>query len=260
MKFTERINGRVYLMLLVAAIAASALVMPYFMHVQRAAIARSGVAPTAFFLIGLAQTSLQMAVVIALGLAMLPATGFRIPYLTALARGQRIEERLGAILQGPLIIGAGVGIVILAADAAFRQAGIAIDPAALAIPPWKGLLASFYGGIGEEILMRLFLMTLFVFIMMKIGGRKYPPASAVMVWIAIVLSAAIFGIGHLPVLSALAEPTAGLVARTIVLNMIGGLAFGCLYWRRGLEAAMAAHFTADIVLHVLAPLVAGALT
>jgi membrane protease YdiL (CAAX protease family) len=35
------------------------------------------------------------------------------------------------------------------------------------------------------------------------------------------------------------------------LNGLAGLAFGYLYWTRGLESAMLAHFTADLVLHVL---------
>jgi hypothetical protein len=33
--------------------------------------------------------------------------------------------------------------------------------------------------------------------------------------------------------------------------------FGWLYWRRGLEAAIVAHFAADLVLHVAAPLLPG---
>jgi membrane protease YdiL (CAAX protease family) len=36
-----------------------------------------------------------------------------------------------------------------------------------------------------------------------------------------------------------------------VLNSLAGLVFGWLYWRRGLKAAMVAHFSADLVLHVL---------
>ena len=46
--------------------------------------------------------------------------------------------------------------------------------------------------------------------------------------------------------------TPALITRTIVLNSLAGIAFGWLYWRRGLEAAMLAHFSTDIVLHVIA--------
>jgi membrane protease YdiL (CAAX protease family) len=45
--------------------------------------------------------------------------------------------------------------------------------------------------------------------------------------------------------------TPALIARALILNGIPGIAFGWLYWRRGLEAAMVAHFSADLVLHVL---------
>ena len=41
---------------------------------------------------------------------------------------------------------------------------------------------------------------------------------------------------------------------TLLLNGVAGVAFGWLYWKRGLEMAMLAHFSADIVLHVIAPL------
>jgi membrane protease YdiL (CAAX protease family) len=39
------------------------------------------------------------------------------------------------------------------------------------------------------------------------------------------------------------------VTAAVVLNGIAGVAFGYLYWKRGLEAAIIAHFFADIVLH-----------
>ena len=40
------------------------------------------------------------------------------------------------------------------------------------------------------------------------------------------------------------------------MNDLAGLAFGWLYWKRGLESAMLAHFSADMTVHVIAPLVA----
>jgi hypothetical protein len=46
------------------------------------------------------------------------------------------------------------------------------------------------------------------------------------------------------------------ITRALVLNGLGGLAFGWLYWKQRLESVMMAHFSADIVLHVITPLVA----
>ena len=53
-------------------------------------------------------------------------------------------------------------------------------------------------------------------------------------------------------MSSIPAPT--VVVRTIALNAIAGIAFGWLFWKHGLEMAMLAHFSADIVLHVVAPL------
>ena len=75
-----------------------------------------------------------------------------------------------------------------------------------------------------------------------------------MLWFAIVLSAVLFGLGHLPVTASLVALTPLIVTRAIVLNGIGGIAFGWLYWRKGLESAMIAHFSTDIILYVVLPL------
>jgi membrane protease YdiL (CAAX protease family) len=116
---------------------------------------------------------------------------------------------------------------------------------------WKGLLASFYGGIVEEILLRLFVMSFFVwlgrFISKTSDGR---PTSAV-IWTANILAAVLFGLGHLPATAVLIPLTPLVVVRAVVLNGLLGIVFGWLYWKRGLESAMISHFSADIVLHVL---------
>ncbi len=46
---------------------------------------------------------------------------------------------------------------------------------------------------------------------------------------------------------------APLIMRTIMLNGLAGLAFGWLYWRRGLEAAMVSHGAVALILHVAVP-------
>ena len=76
-------------------------------------------------------------------------------------------------------------------------------------------------------------------------------------WTANVVAALLFGLGHLPATAALVPLTGIVIVRAVALNGIAGIVFGHLYWTRGLEAAMLAHFSADIVLHALAPLVLG---
>lgn len=115
----------------------------------------------------------------------------------------------------------------------------------------EGFLASFYGGIAEELQLRLFLMTLLVW-MLTLAGRHRPKPA--LFWLAIVIAAIAFGAGHLPAAEKVWGLSGIVVFRTIALNAVGGVVFGWLYWKRGIEMAMLGHFGADIVLHVLAPL------
>ena len=116
-----------------------------------------------------------------------------------------------------------------------------------------GFLASFYGGIAEELQLRLFLMTLLLWIVARIGKRTPRPGTY---WGAIVAAALLFGAGHLQAAAQVWGLDAVVVVRTVLLNAVAGLAFGWLYWKRGLEMAVLAHFGADIVLHVVSPLLA----
>ncbi len=73
-------------------------------------------------------------------------------------------------------------------------------------------------------------------------------------WTANLIVAIIFGLGHLPAASIMMLPiTPVVVTAALVLNGIAALVFGYLYWKKGLEAAMVAHFSADIVVHVFGP-------
>jgi membrane protease YdiL (CAAX protease family) len=134
--------------------------------------------------------------------------------------------------------------------------GVTINVAQASInpPAWQGFLASFYGGINEEIMLRLFLMTLIVWVFYKIKKTKDGKPTKISMWLAIILAAVIFGAGHLPALMSITTITPLLIIRTIALNALGGIIFGWLYWKKGLESAMISHFSADIVLHVIVPL------
>jgi membrane protease YdiL (CAAX protease family) len=70
-------------------------------------------------------------------------------------------------------------------------------------------------------------------------------------WSAIIVAAVIFGLAHLSITSTVTALTPLVIIRAVILNGIGGMIFGWLYWKKGLESAMIAHFSADIVLHVL---------
>jgi membrane protease YdiL (CAAX protease family) len=130
----------------------------------------------------------------------------------------------------------------------------------VSIPAWKAFLASFYGGIAEEVLLRLFLVSLFAWIVFKIKKTKDGEPTVFGIWLSIVLAAIVFGLGHLPATAQITPLTEIVIIRAIVLNGIGGIIFGWLYWKKGLESAMIAHFSADIVLHIITPFAASVLS
>ncbi|WP_448335427.1 CPBP family intramembrane glutamic endopeptidase [Bellilinea sp.] len=108
------------------------------------------------------------------------------------------------------------------------------------------LLGLLYGGIVEELLLRWGVMSLLVWLGWRIILRKEGQATPSVVWMAIILASLLFGIGHLPALANMVELTPLLIFRTILLNALGGILFGWLYWRRGLELAMVAHAAAHV--------------
>ena len=61
---------------------------------------------------------------------------------------------------------------------------------------------------------------------------------------------------HLPQAASLLGPlTVKLTVYVLLLNGIGGLVFGWMYWRHGLIAAMFTHFVTDLVAKVVWPLI-----
>jgi membrane protease YdiL (CAAX protease family) len=119
---------------------------------------------------------------------------------------------------------------------------------------WKAFLASFYGGITEEILSRLFFLTLLAWILSGFSHTKDQRPTKTAMWIAILGSAIVFGLGHLPATLVNNQFSLMILARAIVLNGIPGTIFGYFYWKRGLESSMIAHFSADLVVHAIFPL------
>ncbi len=113
------------------------------------------------------------------------------------------------------------------------------------------LVGVFYGGITEELLLRWGFMSLLLWIGWRVVQRGQGAPRPWLVWTAIILAALLFGIGHLPALAAMVEPTPLLIVRTVLLNALGGLVFGWLFWRRSLEVAMVSHAAFHVGLFVV---------
>jgi len=113
------------------------------------------------------------------------------------------------------------------------------------------LLGLFYGGIVEELLLRWGVMTLLVWLGWRVAQRGQGAPRPAVVWAAIVLAAVLFGLGHLPALAGMVTLTPLIVFRTVLLNALGGLLFGWLFWRRNLETAMVAHAAGHVGFFVI---------
>ncbi|NOK57856.1 MAG: CPBP family intramembrane metalloprotease [Chloroflexi bacterium AL-W] len=196
--------------------------------------------PPALIAVALAQTAVLVAVATALGAALAPRLGLR---------SHLAERGVG----GPHVLPALAGEAPLAVDLALRplmpqeflaavQASVQASSSGLATLI-SGLL---YGGIAEELLLRWGVMSLFAWVGWRIGQRGVGQPTTVVVWLAILGAALLFGLGHLPAAAALAPLTPAFVLRTVLLNSIFGIVAGWLFWRRSLEAAILAHMTVHV--------------
>ena len=249
---------KLFLILLIACIFGVILVLPYTITIQGELLQDLPVPLYVLLAAQFIQSIVLFAVAIIVGLHLAKKVGLGLPILEGWLEGREVKSYLKSILGISIGLGILAGILIIGLDYLFSLAGVTINVAQegqVNLPACQGFLASFYGGINEEILLRLFLMTLLVWIFFKIKKTEDGKPTKVGIWLAIILAAVIFGVGHLPTVFAITTPTPLLIVRTIILNCAGGIIFGWLYWKKGLESAMISHFSADIVLHVILPLI-----
>ena len=107
---------------------------------------------------------------------------------------------------------------------------------------WLGSVL--YGGIVEELMLRLFFMSLIAWVLQKLLKKQ---TTGILV-AANVVAALLFAAGHLPATWALfGSLSPMLLFRCFLLNGGFGLFFGWLYRKHGIQYAMLAHATLHIV-------------
>ncbi|HEX9038342.1 MAG TPA: CPBP family glutamic-type intramembrane protease [Ktedonobacterales bacterium] len=244
-----------FIILFVAALIGVACIIPYSLELSREAVAKAIERLRRPLWVVLLLQSVQNAVLfgLATGLGLLVAhqIGLGAPLLEGLLAGRDVSAPALAMLAPALILGVGSSVLMLVLEITIfwpRLPSKMRDE--FPIPAlWKRLLAGFYGGIDEEILLRLFMLSLLAWLLGFLwhmpDGHPAPGAF----WVANILAAVLFGLGHLPATAALVKLTPLLVVRAILLNGVVGVATGYLYIQYGLEAAILAHFAADLVIH-----------
>lgn len=153
----------------------------------------------------------------------------------------------------PAVIGAAAGVFIIIGDIIFKNFN-GVGPIPHPQFP-SSIIASMTAGIGEELLFRLFFISLWVWLISSVILKgKW---QNIIFWCVTAISALAFAMGHLPSamflfdFKTIADVPAVLIAEIILLN--GVISFLTAYYFRkyGFLAAVGIHFWADVVWHVI---------
>ena len=104
-----------------------------------------------------------------------------------------------------------------------------------------------YGAVIEEVMLRLFTMSLIAFILHKLFWRKCENTPVTALVLANILAAVLFAAGHLPATFMLLGNSPLILLRCFLLNGGFGLFFGWLYRKYGLRYAMISHGGCHVV-------------
>jgi membrane protease YdiL (CAAX protease family) len=265
-------NWRLLIILMAAVLVTVIMVTPYTLTLEAATLKTAKLPLPLTILLPLqwAVTVVLYGILAAIGLFIAGRIGLGLPFLDSWLAGKPDWGLVRRFILPAIVAGVLAGSAILVLDqfvfgpplrAELKQLPSSVSAAASLLtgpPAWQGFLASFYGGVTEEILLRLFVLSLLAWLGRFVNRTAAGRPGLAALWVANILAAILFGLGHLPATAAAGLPIDALViTRAIVLNGLAGLVFGWLYWTFGLEAAMVSHFSGDIVLHVIAPLLAG---
>ena len=252
-------NWIVFFVLVGLIIPAAFAILPYALHQQNLSFGWE-----ILVLDRLINSILPTVLLGGIGLALANRIGLGMPFVERWAKREPIPYRFRNIIAIALIAAV---ILVLSSiflhsvvfdpplHAMLEKLGIPI-PEAAQTPPAYGFLAAISAGIMEETLFRLFGLSLLAWLggllIHDSDGRPKP----IVFWTANILFALGFGVAHLPAQTNIGLPINPLVVTaTIVLNGIGGLVFGWLFFTFGLESAILAHLLADIVRHSLMPFI-----
>jgi hypothetical protein len=245
-----------FAILFAAAFAGGIAVLPYSFRLVKGAArrkpsARRAMSPPAFAALALFQSAVVSAITIGVGLLAAHAIGLGAPYVEAATTGRALPS-IVPMLEASCGFGACAGALLLVLDLGFLPSMPAtLVETARKISLWENFAASFYGGINEELLTRLFGLSGAAWLLSRLWHTQSGTPTLTDLWAANAVMAILFGLGHLPALKGLVgKITPPMLTRSLLLNALIGLLCGWLFWTFGIEAAMIAHFAADVVYHV----------
>jgi CAAX prenyl protease-like protein len=254
----RRWNWKVFFVLVGLIIPATFAIWPYTSHQQNISLGWD------LLVIDRLINVLIFGVLGGIGLVLANRIGLGMPFVEGWAKDEPMPYRFCNVVAVAVIMAAILVVLSMflhtvvfdpPVNAMLEEMGIDI-PEAASTPPLYGFLAAISAGITEETEFRLFGLSLLAWL----GGLLFHDLDGrpklVIFWTANILFALAFGAVHLVTEAAMGIPITPLVVTaTLVLNGMGGLVFGWLFWTMGLESAMLSHILADILRHSLIPFI-----
>jgi hypothetical protein len=240
---------KLYLGLILAVLGligtASLLTMDFPLPAEIEAALKESFTPVQIKMLLLINPAILVIVAVVVGTLLFQKVNLRVPIIEKWVGLNKRPLDVAAILKSGVIGGFISGVIVVIVVLLFKPMMLS-EYEKLSQSLQLTLVARFlYGGITEEILLRFGLMTLLVWLCTKVIKGTKPAAY----WIGIVLAAVLFAIGHFPAVYGVIE-NPGIILLTYVFigNTAGGLIFGWLFWKKGLESAFIAHVFIHVVL------------
>ncbi len=242
----EVINWKVFGILLIIGIfhLITALVMSLFLQVAYPGTLHYGSMGDLLTIIVVFFKAVGCAVAIFVGLYLGKSAGLGAPLLEGWVNGEGVRDRVLSVLLISVVCGLSVAVLRYFLDVILFSPFV---PSLLM--QWRELpfgvvwTIPFEQGIGDEITYRLFWMTIFAWIISKIQKPESNQPTSPGMWAAILIVTCVSIPGTLFWIS-------GPIVRLqlALLTAIGGMVFGWLYWKKGIESALLSHFISSVVL------------
>jgi hypothetical protein len=187
-------------------------------------------------LLSFLQTAVIFAIVTGVGLLTAHAIGLGAPLLEAALSGDVSLQAFWTAIGVAGILGATASALLLAADLLFLPYWPQpLLDTTLKTTLWDNFLASFCGGINEELLMRLFGLSALAWLLSLIFHTEVGPPTVAVLWIVNIVMTIIFGLGHLPALKrTVGEISRIMFARSLILINWPAVRLAVLdIWHRG---------------------------
>ncbi len=223
---------------------ASMLTMDFTIPPEAEAILRQSFSDQQIKLLMLINPAILVVIAVVTGTLLYQKINLSVPFLEKLA-GIRTEEISFRDTIFPGVIGGVISGLLISLVIWYFSSVIPSEFMELSGAIKISLAGRFlYGGITEEILIRFGVMTFLIWLMSLIFKKR-----DWVYWMGILLSAFIFALGHFPAaFQALGDPSTTLLSYILIGNSLGGIIFGWLYWKKGLESAMIAHIFTHVVM------------